>query len=320
MSSDLPTQIEEVQLLQSSLTKDEFKWLGSPDEVQAWQAQLTSGAPASDSSSPMSFSIRLQERQPTVWFDVSYSRVAGRDPSIRVYAVDDANAADAEADTEALSRLNDLAKTQLDEAKAQEITHRVFDVYTVLQAHLADHPVQPTGGGRRGSTAGNATATPTGSPSPSRSQSSSPSSPSRRTRNRTRRQTRTVSRTIIWSHHLIAPSKRRDLSAWAAELNLWILLKIGYPGYLCFEGFSSDVQEIVRRVKGLQWHAISVRSEESWDVDQEAGGSDERQSNEQVLLQCGLAQGHSAKQTVGSTTKLRTGCDEVETIKEIMDR
>ena len=305
MSSDLPAQIEEVQLLQSSLAKDEFKWLGSPDEVEAWQAQLTSdGGSAistSASNSPMSFSIRIQKQRPAIWLEVSYSRVAGRDPSLRAcaggQATADANAHVAEAG--ALSDLNEMAKAQLDEAKAQEITHVVFDVYTVLQAHLADHPLELSSTVKDAPAEGSADT----------SSSSSPSSP-QHTR------TRTLSRTIIWSHHLIAPSKRRDLSAWATELNLWILLKLGYPGYLCFEGFTSDVQEIVRRVKGLQWHAISVRSEESWDVAEVDG----KQSDEQVLMQCGLAQGHSAKQAVGSTSKLRTGCDEVETIKDIMDR
>ena len=34
-------------------------------------------------------------------------------------------------------------------------------------------------------------------------------------------------RVIFWSHHLVAPSKRKELTAWCAELSVWGILKLG---------------------------------------------------------------------------------------------
>lgn len=36
-----------------------------------------------------------------------------------------------------------------------------------------------------------------------------------------------MSRVIFWTHHLKAPSKKRDMSAWCSELSLWGLIKSG---------------------------------------------------------------------------------------------
>lgn len=58
-----------------------------------------------------------------------------------------------------------------------------------------------------------------------------------------------MKRVIFWSHHLVAPSKRKQFAAWCPELSVWGLLKLGYPGFLCFEGEAADVDDMVRRVK-----------------------------------------------------------------------
>lgn len=125
-----------------------------------------------------------------------------------------------------------------------------------------------------------------------------------------------MSRTIFWSHHLIAPSKRRDFAKWSSELSLWVVLKIGYPGYLCFEGKSEDVTEVVRRVKGLQWHAINVRSEEEWTCERKEG-EDAPSLEARALLSCPLA---SKSTPVARGEKVRTTCEELEGMSEIVER
>lgn len=144
---------------------------------------------------------------------------------------------------------------------------------------------------------------------------------------------------IFWSHHLIANSKRRDFAAWSTELRLWTLLKIGWPGYLCFEGQKEDVDEIVRRVKGLQWAAIQVKWEDDWEYtykdssdhgqqQQDGKNAGKRSTLENyrsdALLACPLSRGHAAateaqqRRSRGQT--VRGGCEEVEAMKEIVDR
>lgn len=58
-----------------------------------------------------------------------------------------------------------------------------------------------------------------------------------------------MKRVIFWSHHLVAPSKRKQFAAWCPELQVWGLLKLGYPGFLLFEGEAEDIDDMVRRVK-----------------------------------------------------------------------
>lgn len=165
-----------------------------------------------------------------------------------------------------------------------------------MQDHLQDHPLSST-----------AVEQPTSASTaavPAKGSSSSP-------------QPISMLRLIIWSHHLLAPSKRRDLSALCSSLSLWGLFKLGYPGYLCFEGRRCDVEEALKEVKTWQWAAIMVRSEENWEYKGAAG-------EEGALLECKLAIGNShfeaAKRAKAAGEKVRTGSDEVEQMKEIVDR
>ncbi|CAO1638172.1 unnamed protein product [Sympodiomycopsis kandeliae] len=279
MTNATSIEVEEVQIFQSSLTADEFRWVGSPDDVESWQQLVTGTDSGALGSQPMSYSVRLQQLNPTLWLDVDYSRVAGKDASIHLKDTHD------QVDPQQLANLKQVIKDQWEQSKVDGVTHRVFDLYTFLQEHLLDHPLDIK------------------DKSPSSSASQSP---------RQQKQQIILSRTIIWSHHLIAPSKRKDFSNWSHELNLWILLKIGYPGYMIFEGSKTSVDEIVRRVKGLQWHAISTKFEESWQIDHQQG-------EEELLRQCGLAKCYTHDSGIDGG-KVRTRCEEVESIKEIMER
>lgn len=74
---------------------------------------------------------------------------------------------------------------------------------------------------------------------------------------------------LLWSHHLLATSKRKDIQHWSTELNVWAIAKIGsvklssisiavraevmfssrYPGVMVFQGEEADVNEFIRRIK-----------------------------------------------------------------------
>lgn len=134
-----------------------------------------------------------------------------------------------------------------------------------------------------------------------------------------------LSRALFWSHHLKAPSKLKDFNNWCPELGIWGIVRVGYPGYLCFEGETSAVDEMVRRVKGLQWHAIQLRVQTAWTCSAEAGngnGDGRRSPMEQALLSCALANGHpdNAFADKGGEGKVRTGCQVIENLGELVTR
>lgn len=68
--------------------------------------------------------------------------------------------------------------------------------------------------------------------------------------------------TLIWSHHLLATSKRKDIVSWSSELNLYGISKPGYPGVIVIEGSEENVDEFVWRIKQLQWKALQIRCEQ----------------------------------------------------------
>ncbi|PRP79763.1 RWD domain containing 2B, partial [Planoprotostelium fungivorum] len=72
-----------------------------------------------------------------------------------------------------------------------------------------------------------------------------------------------VSLVVIWSHHLLATSKRKDILEWSEELDLCTISKPGYPGVIVVEGLEDMVKEFVSRIKSLNWQALSVRHEET---------------------------------------------------------
>jgi len=67
---------------------------------------------------------------------------------------------------------------------------------------------------------------------------------------------------FLSSHHLISPEKRRSLSSWSRSLRLSGFAKVGYPGVIYVEGgpgSKANIEEFVKRVKGMQWLALKVR-------------------------------------------------------------
>ena len=79
----------------------------------------------------------------------------------------------------------------------------VFDVYTAVQAYLTEKPIAMTG---------QAVVDPV---------------PATVETNTALNRNVKMSRVIFWTHHLKAPSKKRDMTAWCSELSLWGLVKSG---------------------------------------------------------------------------------------------
>lgn len=84
-------------------------------------------------------------------------------------------------------------------------------------------------------------------------------------RNKSKKQKHVIKRVVIWSHHLLATSKRRDIQVWSRELHLSGFARPGYPGAVFAEGDEDQVDEFVTRLKQLRWQALQVRAEERVD-------------------------------------------------------
>ena len=71
-----------------------------------------------------------------------------------------------------------------------------------------------------------------------------------------------LGRRIIYSHHIIANSKRRDLANLASQYKLGGYLKIGWPGMILIEGSESSCQSFVNEIKRWRWQQLQLRGEE----------------------------------------------------------
>lgn len=64
---------------------------------------------------------------------------------------------------------------------------------------------------------------------------------------------------LLTSHHLISPTKRRNLQQWSSQLNITGFAKVGYPGVIYCEGLQDQIEEFVANIKAMQWLALRVR-------------------------------------------------------------
>ena len=69
---------------------------------------------------------------------------------------------------------------------------------------------------------------------------------------------------IIWLHHLLATSKRKQALSPPSGIHGAVsgLTKPGYPGIMIFSGPSAEVDEHVQALKALNWQAFQVRYED----------------------------------------------------------
>ncbi|CAM9751052.1 unnamed protein product [Chrysoparadoxa australica] len=71
-----------------------------------------------------------------------------------------------------------------------------------------------------------------------------------------------LGRRLLFSHHIIARSKRDGIRSEAKDLNIGGYAKIGWPGVIVIEGEESDCTEYVRRLMRWRWKQLVVRGEE----------------------------------------------------------
>jgi len=76
-----------------------------------------------------------------------------------------------------------------------------------------------------------------------------------------------LGRKLIFSHHIIAKSKRKAIKTLSREYNLGGYFKIGWPGIIIIEGNQMDCDKFVDEIKSMRWQHLVVRGEEQVPVD-----------------------------------------------------
>lgn len=76
-----------------------------------------------------------------------------------------------------------------------------------------------------------------------------------------------LGRRCIYSHHIIANSKRKALASLASEYKLGGYVKIGWPGVIIVEGSEDSCQAFVDEIKTWRWQHLSIRVEEQKQLD-----------------------------------------------------
>jgi Protein of unknown function (DUF1115). len=71
-----------------------------------------------------------------------------------------------------------------------------------------------------------------------------------------------LARKLIFSHHIIAKSKRKAIGDLSREYKLGGYTKIGWPGIIIVEGEESDCNRFIDEIKGMRWQYLVVRGEE----------------------------------------------------------
>ncbi len=317
MSAQASALIADLFLLRSSLRPEEFHWSGVEADKSRWQSILERyeagtliDACATCSGETLAYSVDLLEDPPL--------RLAAAVPLDEGAAQEPPTLS---APTLGASEWLSSAKEQLEAAwsSSHGQENRNFDAYTQLSSWITDHhppaaanPDAPLGGAREAT-----------------QQSQGPVQVP-------------IFRQIFYTHHLISPIKQKELSAWAAELDTWLLVKLGYPGFLILEGPRSAIQghgetaksgdggalDLSRRIKGMQWHRLNDRCQVEYEVTVDVSTSTDLVK--QALLQCPLAKACIAdapnsawtewvQQQLQSDAKMRACIRKTEAMSEIVD-
>lgn len=263
---------DEVVLLRSTLLPDEFQWRGTADENESWEGTFAAYQDGMPPPSlPTQVHLSLCVSKPLgVWLHAKLDEHQAR-PHISVFVQ--------RTDLLSQATLADIVSKRLDECESQDLLHPTFDVLSLLQETMPEEAC---------------------------SMKTAPCS----NEHHAYTSFLAMKRVIFWSHHLVAPSKRRQFAAWCPELGVWGLLKLGYPGFLCFEGACQDVNDMVWRVKRMQWAAISMRTEVTWTFTRSETTSDTTLNA--ALRSCALAKGRCIQD------KLRTDAKELDSMSDFV--
>lgn len=291
---------QDLDMVIQSTSQDEWSWDGaSESERQAWQQFVENPALTTRSAvAGLAGNVQVAKEISLSFSLLSHTQQGSGEHKAMV---------DVSAPTLASDSLTRVKQALVERSKEwqQEGIESLFlfDLLTTAQTLAADLPDQPCADTLEPASSDPAPSDP--SVSPTRIE---------------------LSRALFWSHHLKAPSKLKDFNNWCPELGIWGVLRIGHPGYMCFEGEASAVDEMVRRVKGLQWHAMQLRVQTAYTwssggATTKKGGA--RSSMERALLSCALAKGHpdnAFEMEGGGDGKVRTGCQVIESLGELVTR
>lgn len=75
-----------------------------------------------------------------------------------------------------------------------------------------------------------------------------------------------LGRKLIFSHHIIAKSKRKALKDLSSEYELGGYAKIGWPGIIIIEGEEENCNKFVDEIRKMRWQHLVVRGEEQIDI------------------------------------------------------
>ncbi len=84
--------------------------------------------------------------------------------------------------------------------------------------------------------------------------------------NEQRNQKLILGRKLIFSHHIIAKSKRKALKDLSSEYELGGYAKIGWPGIIIIEGEEQNCIKFVDDIRKMRWQHLVVRGEEQIDI------------------------------------------------------
>ena len=81
----------------------------------------------------------------------------------------------------------------------------------------------------------------------------------------------TLGRRLIYSHHIIAKQKRKDLQELAQHYQLTGYVKIGWPGLIIMEGRDEDCNAFYDEIRQWSWQYLVVRGEMQEPITVEPG-------------------------------------------------
>ncbi|GAA5972705.1 hypothetical protein JCM11641_002985 [Rhodosporidiobolus odoratus] len=221
-----PEQIREELLVLMASLVDGELKWDDEDEQRAWELAINDETAPLRNLSAPSFAVHVA---PHVDLGVQYRRDAL--PSFAIQSL--------VLERKEQVRIADEVKLQAKQIEEEDNPLPVFTLLTALQAWLVANP-----------------------PALVRQASQEPTAPPPRPKAGPL-QLKVV---LLWSHHLLATGKRKDIVAWSTELELFGLSKPGYPGVIVIEGLQDQVDEFVHRIKQLQWKALQVRCEQDGPV------------------------------------------------------
>ncbi|OEU12146.1 hypothetical protein FRACYDRAFT_191607 [Fragilariopsis cylindrus CCMP1102] len=70
-----------------------------------------------------------------------------------------------------------------------------------------------------------------------------------------------ISRKLIYSHHIIAKSKRKAISDLGNDYNIGGYYKIGWPGIIIIEGEENSCNDFIDEIRSMRWQHLVVRGE-----------------------------------------------------------